>query len=109
MHATWACSLRRTASRLIADAKALAIEVATGYSPVFPLQDVAVTGDGGAALLEPWIAQQGERLSAGDKAIAGKLAFVLSGGRQAGRKQVSEQDLLDLEREAVLSLCGTRT
>ncbi len=95
--------------RLIADAKALALGLATGYSPMIPRQDIAVTGDGGDALLEPWIAQQGERLSERDKAIAGKLAFVLSGGRQAGRKQVSEQDLLDLEREAVLSLCGTRT
>ena len=38
--------------------------------------------------------------------IAEKLAGVLSGGRLTGQQVVSEQYLLDLEREAFLSLCG---
>ena len=38
--------------------------------------------------------------------VAEKLANVLSGGRLTGEQTVSEQYLLDLEREAFLSLCG---
>ena len=38
--------------------------------------------------------------------IGEKLAYVLAGGRLAGEHLVSEQYLLDLEREAFLSLCG---
>ena len=37
---------------------------------------------------------------------ADKLAKILSGGRLTGEQVVSEQHLLDLEREAFLSLCG---
>ena len=40
--------------------------------------------------------------------MAEKLANVLSGGRLTGEQTVSEQYLLDLEREAFLSLCGER-
>jgi 3-hydroxyacyl-CoA dehydrogenase len=40
--------------------------------------------------------------------IAGKLAHVLTDGTVAGEHEVSEQHLLDLEREAFLSLCGTQ-
>ena len=39
--------------------------------------------------------------------IGEKLAYVLSGGRLTGEQMVSEQYLLDLEREAFLSLCGS--
>jgi 3-hydroxyacyl-CoA dehydrogenase len=38
--------------------------------------------------------------------VAEKLAHVISGGRLTGEQTVSEQYLLDLEREAFLSLCG---
>jgi 3-hydroxyacyl-CoA dehydrogenase len=38
--------------------------------------------------------------------VGDKLAYVLSGGRLTGTPKVSEQYLLDLEREAFLSLCG---
>jgi 3-hydroxyacyl-CoA dehydrogenase len=53
-----------------------------------------------------WIARQGCYISDHDQAIAEKLAHVLSGGRLTGSPLVSEQYLLDLEREAFLSLCG---
>jgi 3-hydroxyacyl-CoA dehydrogenase len=43
-----------------------------------------------------------------DARILEKLAHVLSGGRLSGGQTVSEQYLLDLEREAFLSLCGTK-
>jgi 3-hydroxyacyl-CoA dehydrogenase len=40
--------------------------------------------------------------------VGEKLANILSGGRLTGEQMVSEQYLLDLEREAFLSLCGIR-
>ena len=50
-----------------------------------------------------WTMREAGFISEHDFVIGEKLAFVLSGGR---REMVSEQDLLDLEREAFLSLCG---
>jgi 3-hydroxyacyl-CoA dehydrogenase len=51
--------------------------------------------------------RQGKYISDHDVRIAEKIAGVLSGGRLSGEQTVSEQYLLDLEREAFLSLCGT--
>ncbi len=51
--------------------------------------------------------RQGGYISEHDQLIAEKLATVLSGGRLTGSQTVSEQYLLDLEREAFLSLLGT--
>jgi len=53
-----------------------------------------------------WTARQGEYISDFDVVVGEKLANILSGGRLTGSQQVSEQYLLDLEREAFLSLCG---
>jgi 3-hydroxyacyl-CoA dehydrogenase len=53
-----------------------------------------------------WMAREGGFISAHDAVIGEKLAYVLSGGRLTGTPHVSEQYLLDLEREAFLSLCG---
>ncbi len=50
--------------------------------------------------------RQGHYISDYDVMVAEKLANVLSGGRLTGEQMVSEQYLLDLEREAFLSLCG---
>jgi 3-hydroxyacyl-CoA dehydrogenase len=88
--------------RLIADAKALALSVARGYEPGAPRKDIPVAGDRGESLMEPSAA--GERETEYDLVIARKLSWVLGG--PAGRRMLSEQDLLDLEREAFLSLCG---
>jgi 3-hydroxyacyl-CoA dehydrogenase len=52
--------------------------------------------------------RQGAYISDYDVVIGEKLAYVLSGGRATGGSVVSEQYLLDLEREAFLSLCGRR-
>ena len=54
-----------------------------------------------------WTYAQGGYITEHDQIIGEKLAQVLSGGRGPAR-QVSEQHLLDLEREAFLSLCGDR-
>ncbi|MGE5647358.1 MAG: 3-hydroxyacyl-CoA dehydrogenase/enoyl-CoA hydratase family protein [Acidobacteriota bacterium] len=92
--------------RLVADAKAAALALAPAYVPPQPLTGISVTGEAGYALMKlgAWIAREGHHISDYDLHIAEKLAHVLSGGRHAGT--VSEQHLLDLEREAFLSLCG---
>ena len=94
--------------RLVADAKAAALALAAGYVPGAPRQDIPVEGEAGFATLKMGIhlAREGGYISEYDAVIGEKLAHVLSGGRLAGGQTVSEQHLLDLEREAFLSLCG---
>ncbi len=96
--------------RLLDDAKQLALSLVPGYAPGAPRTDITVSGDEGFALMKTgvWMARQGGYISDYDAAIGEKLAYVLSGGRLTGTPQVSEQYLLDLEREAFLSLCGQR-
>jgi 3-hydroxyacyl-CoA dehydrogenase len=73
-----------------------------------PRTDIKVAGENGFALLKmgAWSARQGRFISDYDVTIAEKLAYILTGGRLTGEQVVSEQYLLDLEREAFLSLCG---
>lgn len=94
--------------RLIADAKALALAMAPSYRPGTPRTDVKVAGDSGYAALRmgAWLMRQSGYISEHDMLIAEKLARVLTGGMITGEHLVSEQYLLDLEREAFLSLCG---
>ena len=96
------------ADRLIADAKALALSLVPAYSPGAPRTDITVTGEAGYALMQLgiYVAKEGKYISKHDGVIGEKLAYILSGGRLTGSPQVSEQYLLDLEREAFLSLCG---
>lgn len=94
--------------RLIADAKLLALSLAPNHAPEAPRQDIKVRGEAGYALLKlgVWTARKGNYISDYDAVIGEKLAHILSGGRFTGEQTVSEQYLLDLEREAFLSLCG---
>jgi 3-hydroxyacyl-CoA dehydrogenase len=94
--------------RLIDDAKQVALSLIPGYAPGAPRTDITVSGDEGFALMKMgvWMAQRGAYISAYDAVVGEKLAYVLSGGRLTGTPKVSEQYLLDLEREAFLSLCG---
>jgi 3-hydroxyacyl-CoA dehydrogenase len=94
--------------RLTADAKAAALAMVAGWSPGMPRQDIAVDGDAGYATLKMGmkIAIEGGYFTEYDGVVGEKLAYVLSGGRLTGTQKVSEQYLLDLEREAFLSLCG---
>ena len=95
--------------RLIADAKARALALAAaGYQP--PARPTAIPA-GGESLLATlsmgvYMARKGERISDHDALIGRKLAWILSGGSLPHATTVSEQYLLDLEREAFLSLCG---
>jgi 3-hydroxyacyl-CoA dehydrogenase len=94
--------------RLTADAKAAALGMVAGWSPGMPRQDIAVEGDAGYATLKMGmkLAAEGGYITEYDCVVGEKLAYVLSGGRLTGTQKVSEQYLLDLEREAFLSLCG---
>ena len=65
-------------------------------------------GEGGRLAIEMMIDsfRRSGKISDHDALIAGKLAYVLTGGEKGGRLQgVEEQYLLDIEREAFLSLC----
>ena len=93
--------------RLLGDAKALALQLAPHY--VAPARaEIPVAGEAGLALLKMgiYMAREGAYISEYDAMIGEKLASVLSGGRLTGEQKVSEQYMLDLEREAFLSLCG---
>ena len=101
-------SVTMNPERVVADAKELALSLAPNYVPQTPRTSIPVSGDAGYAILKlmAWSARQGAFISDYDQEIAEKLAHILSGGRLTGEQTVSEQFLLDLEREAFLSLCG---
>jgi 3-hydroxyacyl-CoA dehydrogenase len=85
----------------------LALEVARDYAPPARAQ-VKVGGEVAFALLKLgiWSYRQGGYISDYDGTVLEKVAHVLSGGRLTGEQMVPEQHILDLEREAFLSLCG---
>lgn len=98
-------------SRLIAEAKQAAIELSeNGYNQPKPRNDIKVQGKAGIALFKTGVAQMrlANYISDHDMKIADKLAYVISGGDLSYPQMVTEQYLLDLEREAFLSLCGER-
>ena len=95
--------------RQIADAKAAVLELAAdGYTK--PIQDkhIKVQGKTGLALVAAGVngMRMGKYISDHDVKIANKIAWVMSGGDLSYPQEVSEQYLLDLEREAFLSLCA---
>ena len=98
-------------SRVIAEAKAAAIEMAEqGYTQPIPRTDITVLGRSGLGAFYTGINAMltGGYISAHDKLVSEKLAFVMCGGDLTSPQQVSEQYLLDLEREAFLSLVTTK-
>jgi 3-hydroxyacyl-CoA dehydrogenase len=104
-------SISMNGDRLIADAKqeVLALETA-GFTAPVPREDVCVMGEAGLAAMKLALhmMKQGGFISDHDQLIGHKLAYVMSGGNMNHAAHVSEQYLLDLEREAFLSLCGER-
>jgi 3-hydroxyacyl-CoA dehydrogenase len=97
--------------RLLADAKARALErVREGYQPPVPRTAIRVGGDSvGAPLkLGVHLAWRAARISDHDALIGRKLASIMAGGSLPHQSTVSEQHLLDLEREAFLSLVAER-
>ena len=97
--------------RQIADAKREVLAMAaSGYIQPTPRTDIKVQGKGGMALFLAGIngMKMGRYISDHDAKIAHKLAYVMCGGDLSYPTEVSEQYLLDLEREAFLSLTGER-
>ena len=96
-------------ARLMADAKRVALGLArAGYRPPPPLTDIPVGGAGVRAALDlgVHIAWRAGHISDHDATIGRLLARILAGGDLPHPTTVPEQYLLDLEREAFLSLLG---
>ena len=97
--------------RLLADAKSRALSrVSEGYAPPTQRHAIHVGGDAVLAPLKLGIhlAWRAGRISDHDAVIGRKLATVMAGGVLPHPSTVTEQELLDLEREAFLSLVGEK-
>jgi 3-hydroxyacyl-CoA dehydrogenase len=95
--------------RLLSDAKARAREMArAGYVAPLPRADVPAPGENILASFKMGVRlmREGEFISDHDVKIANWVAYILCGGNVTPGSPVSEQYLLDLERQAFLSLCG---
>ena len=94
--------------RNIGEAKAKVLDLARGYVQPVMRTDVTVLGRSGMAALYAAANELklGGYASEHDVKIAHQVARVLCGGDLTGTQQVSERYLVDLEREAFLSLCG---
>ena len=97
--------------RQLAEAKKHAILLAeAGYTQPAKRKDVLVLGKQalGMFLVGTDSMEDSNYISAHDQKIANKLAYVMAGGDLSEPTKVSEQYLLDIEREAFLSLCTER-
>lgn len=97
--------------RRIAEAKKSVIEIYDqGYTMPAQRTDVKVMGRAGLGAMLAGIngMWRGGYATDHDALVARKLAYVLCGGDLSEQSLVSEQYLLDLEREAFLSLCGEK-
>lgn len=91
------------------NAKKLALALAeSGYVPPDPNEPINVIGAarGASFMMGAQLFAWGGYATEHDKLIAQKVAHVLSGGMQVVNRPVTAQQLLDLEREAFVSLCG---
>ena len=98
-------------ARLIGDAKQEVLALAsTGYIEPQPRADIPALGEAALSTIKLGIHQmkRGGFISDYDAVVGEKLARILTGGDLNHPTRVSEQYLLDLEREAFLSLCGQR-
>ena len=97
--------------RVLSDAKARALElVRAGYEPPIMRTDIPAPGENILAALKMgvYLMRQGGFISEHEQKLGGKIAEVLCGGNITPGTPVSEQYLLDLEREAFKSLCGEK-
>ncbi len=97
--------------RVLVDGKNRALDlVRAGYEPPQPRGEIPAPGENILAMLKMGvhIMRQGEYISDHEVKIATKVAEVLCGGNVTPGTSVSEQYVLDLEREAFKSLCGEK-
>jgi 3-hydroxyacyl-CoA dehydrogenase len=97
--------------RVLSDAKARALELArSGYEPPVPRNDIPAPGESLLAALKMGVhlMRQGDFITDYEVKLGGKIAEVICGGNVTPGTPVSEQYILDLEREGFKSLCGER-
>ena len=97
--------------RVLADAKARALElVQVGYNPPLPCTSIPAPGESILAALKMGVhlMRQGDYITDYEVKLGSKIAEVLCGGKVTPGTPISEQYVLDLEREAFKSLCGER-
>jgi 3-hydroxyacyl-CoA dehydrogenase len=97
--------------RVLSDAKARALElVRAGYEPPVPRTDIPAPGENLLAALKMgvYMMRQGDFITDYEVKLGGKIAEVLCGGNVTPGTPVSEQYILDLEREGFKSLCGEK-
>jgi 3-hydroxyacyl-CoA dehydrogenase len=95
---------------LLHDAKLDVLALAKNYVPPTPREDILLPGEGGEMAIKSSIRNflQLGQISEHDALIAEKLAHVLCGGNRPTQGYFTEQNILDLEREAFVSLLGTQ-
>jgi 3-hydroxyacyl-CoA dehydrogenase len=97
--------------RVLSDAKARALElVGAGYEPPVPRTDIPAPGENLLATLKMGVhmMRQGGYITDYEVKLGGKIAEILCGGNVTSGTLMSEQYILDLEREGFKSLCGER-
>ncbi len=97
--------------RVLSDAKARALElVRAGYEPPVPRTDIPAPGQNVLAALKMgvYLMRQGDYITEYEVKLASKIAEVLCGGNLTPGSPISEQYVLDLEREGFKSLCGEK-
>jgi 3-hydroxyacyl-CoA dehydrogenase len=97
--------------RVLTDAKARVLElVRSGYKAPVPRTDIPAPGENILATLKlgVYLMRQGDYISDHEVKIGNKVAEVLCGGSVSPGMPLSEQYLLDLEREGFKSLCGEK-
>jgi 3-hydroxyacyl-CoA dehydrogenase len=97
--------------RVLSDAKARALElVKPGYEPPIPRTDIPAPGENLLAALKMGVhlMRQGDFITEYEVKLGGKIAEILCGGNVTPGTLVSEQYILDLEREGFKSLCGEK-
>jgi 3-hydroxyacyl-CoA dehydrogenase len=97
--------------RVLSDAKARALELArSGYEPPVPRTDIPAPGESLLAALKMGVhlMRQADFITDYEVKLGGKIAEVLCGGNVTPGTPVSEQYILDLEREGFKSLCGEK-
>jgi 3-hydroxyacyl-CoA dehydrogenase len=109
MRATDRITINR--DHLIHDAKRAVLDlIKENYQPPRQRKNIKVMGERGYALLQMGLfyMREGGYISQYDEHVGKKVASIMTGGNLPDGTEVTEQYILDLEREAFLSLCGER-